>query len=309
MTTAHVTRIAPSPTGDMHLGTARTAYHSWLIARSTGGRLILRIDDTDAARNSEQSVTVIDEVLSWLRLDHDMRVRQSERGPLYARLAELLLSAGLARRDDGCIRLSPESIPDAWNDTIGGRIRISSEDAAAINGLVLVRSDGSPTYHFASVADDMDLGVTWVVRGIDHLSNTAKHVTLWNALAAVPWESAGRDLPLWSHVGLITKDGKKLSKRDGASSMLRYRESGIDPDALLNWVLRLGWGPSVDDRTTKVIDRARALELFLKGGRMRASPANMDPALLAAYDRRYKGTVERASRAVASAEEIPRRTA
>jgi glutamyl-tRNA synthetase len=296
MTTPHVTRIAPSPTGDMHLGTARTAYHAWLIARSTGGRLILRIDDTDAARHSEAAVSVIDNVLAWLRLDHDLRVRQSDRGALYARLADLLLSAGLARRDDGCVRLFPATIPGAWTDTVGGTIRVTKSDAAAIDGLVLVRSDGSPTYHLASVADDMDLGVTWVVRGIDHLSNTAKHVALWNALASVPWDGAGRPLPLWSHVGLITQGGKKLSKRDGASSMLRYRDAGTDPDALLNWVLRLGWGPTVDDRTTKVIDRDRALALFLDGGRMRSSPANMDPALLAAYDRKYRGARDRAAR-------------
>jgi glutamyl-tRNA synthetase len=249
----------------MHLGTARCAYHSWLIARSTGGRMILRIDDTDVTRHSEPAVAVIDDVLDWLRLDNDLRVRQSQRGPLYARLADLLLSAGLARRDDGCIRLAPASIPDSWTDTVGGTIRVTKSDVAAIDGLVLVRSDGSPTYHLASVADDMDLGVTWVVRGIDHLSNTAKHVVLWTALASVPWDGAGRPLPLWSHVGLITQGGKKLSKRDGASSMLRYRVAGTDPDALLNWVLRPGWGPTVDDRTTKVIDRARALELFLDG--------------------------------------------
>ena len=109
--------------------------------------------------------------------------------------------------------------------------------------------------------------------------------------------AAARPLPLWTHVGLITQKGRKLSKRDGAASLLGYRDAGTDPDALLNWLLRLGWGPTVDDRTTRMIDRGRALALFLGGGRMRASPANMDPALLAAYDRRYKAAKENASRA------------
>src|SRR5690606_29958325 len=108
------------------------------------------------------------------------------------------------------------------------------------------------------------------------------------------WSAASRPMPRWTHVGLITQKGRKISKRDGAASLLGYRDAGVDPDALLNWVLRLGWGPTVDDKTTKMLDRDRALALFLTGGRMRSSPANMDPALLAAYDRRYKGAKERA---------------
>ena len=164
----------------------------------------------------------------------------------------------------------------------------------AVDGLVLVRSDGMPTYHLASVVDDMDLGVTWVIRGSDHVSNTARHVAIWTALSSCTPGSP--PLPSWTHVGLITSDGKKVSKRDGAASMLGYRDAGTDPDAMFNFLLRLGWGPSVDDRTTRTISRDRAVSLFLDGGRMRATPANMDLALLASFDRKYKGAAEAAAR-------------
>ena len=295
----HRTRIAPSPTGDLHLGTARTAYFCYLIARASEGAFILRIDDTDLARHSEAAVQVIDDSLAWLGLEHDLRIRQSARLPLYRMLADKMLSAGLARLDDGCIRLAPNDVPASWTDTICGSIAVGERDRETIRDLVLMRSDGMPTYHMASVVDDMALGITWVVRGADHTSNTPKHIALWRALARVEWEGAGTAEPLWSHVGLITSKGAKLSKRDGAASLLSYRDAGIDPDALLNWVLRMGWGPTVDDKTTKMIDRHRAIELFLDGGRMRASPANMDTALLAAYNRRYQGSKQQAARAEA----------
>ena len=291
----HVTRIAPSPTGDMHIGTARTALFCWLAARASGGRFILRIDDTDATRNTDASVGAIDATMGWLGLDHDLRVRQSDRLPLYAAACSRLLAAGLARRDGAAVRLSPGgSAPRHWDDTLLGRIPVTDRDMAAVDGLVLVRSDGMPTYHLASVADDMDLGVTWVIRGSDHISNTAKHVALWSALSACTPGSPPP--PAWSHLGLITSMGRKLSKRDGAASMLAYRDAGVDRDAMCNFLLRLGWGPTVDDRTTRTISRGRAVSLFLDGGRMRVAPSNMDPALLASLDRKYKGAAEAAAR-------------
>jgi len=297
MTTAHTTRIAPSPTGLFHIGSARTALFNWLIARATGGRFLLRIDDTDNARNDERAVQVIDDALAWLGLDHDMRVRQSDRLDLYRNLAADLVRAGLARMDGTAVRFAPKVIAEGWYDTIAGRIAITDNDRKAIDGLVLLRSDGMPTYHLASTVDDMDLGVTWIVRGTDHLSNTAKHVVLWEALASLDWSGHGRGLPLFTHVGLITQNGKKVSKRDGSASLLSYRDDGICADAMFNWLLRLGWGPTVDDRTTRTITRDRALALFLDGGKMRSSPANMDMALLASLDRKYKGAIERAARA------------
>jgi glutamyl-tRNA synthetase len=292
----HTTRFAPSPTGLLHIGNARTALFNWLIARATGGIFVLRIDDTDAARNTPEAVQVIDDAMEWLRLDHDVRVRQSDRLGLYEAVADMMLMAGVARRDGAAVRFVPGNMPAGWVDTIAGSVAISRNDSDVIEGLVLIRSDGMPTYHFASVVDDMDMGVTWVIRGTDHFSNTAKHVALWSALSMLDWSGNGRPLPLFSHVGLLTQGGRKVSKRDGSASLLAYRDNGIGADAMCNWLLRLGWGPTVDDKTTKMIPRERALELFLDGGHMRSSSANLDPMLLASLDRKYKGARERASR-------------
>ena len=291
MTKPHTTRIAPSPTGLLHLGTARTALFCWLAAKASGGRFLLRIDDTDAARNLDSALAVIDDGLAWLGLDHDARFRQSDRGAFYSALADGLIAAGLARRDDGAVRLNLPlaDVPRRWTDTVGGAMSVGDKDAGFAASMVLLRSDGSPTYHFASVADDMDTGVTWVIRGTDHISNTARQVALWTALGRLDWSGAATGLPLWTHVGLVTYLGRKMSKRDGAASLLSYRDAGIHPEAMCNFLLRLGWGPSVDDKTARTIDRTRAVSLFLDAGRMRPSPANMDPMLLAALDRRYKG--------------------
>jgi glutamyl/glutaminyl-tRNA synthetase len=281
---SHVTRIAPSPTGLLHLGTARTALFNWLVARSTGGRFILRIDDTDAARNVPEAIQVIDEALAWLGLDQDLRVRQSDRLELYRFVADHLVKTGQAFRDEGAVRLRLADLPDAWNDTVIGLTPITDAIRKQIDGMVLMKSDGYPTYHFASVFDDIDFRVSWVIRGVDHVSNTPKHIAIWRALASVkPMPE-----PLWSHIGLLTEDGKKISKRDGAASLLSYRDQGIDPDAMFNWLLRMGWGPSVDDKSTTTISRDRALELFLNGGGMRPSPSNIDRKKLDSLDRRYK---------------------
>jgi glutamyl-tRNA synthetase len=282
-----------------HLGSARTALFNWLAAKASGGRFILRIDDTDLARNTAEAVQVIFDAMDWLRLSYDLCVRQSDRLDIYRKLAEDLVAGGLARRDGTAVRLSAIDVPDSWEDTLAGRIAITEHDRGIIDDLVLLRSDGMPTYHMASVIDDMDLGITWVIRGSDHLSNTPKHIALWQALAKLDWAGAATPMPLWTHLGLITSGGKKISKRDGSASLLDYRDRGIDPDAMVNWLLRLGWGPSVDDKTTRTIDRERAIRLFLDGGRMRPSPANMDPMLLESLDRKYKGARERAARNVA----------
>jgi glutamyl-tRNA synthetase len=288
---AHTTRIAPSPTGMLHLGTARTALFCWLAARASAGRFMLRIDDTDRARNSAEAVAPIYEGLEWLGLNYDLHARQSDRLGIYASVADKLLSSGLARRDEGAVRLCvpADIVPARWQDTVGGTMKVGDKDRAMAADLVLLRSDGSPTYHFASVVDDMEFGVTWVIRGSDHISNTPRQMALWSTLAGIDWAGSGTPLPLWSHVGLVTHKGTNLSKRDGAASLLSYRDAGVHPEAMCNFLLRLGWGPSVDDRTARVIDRERAVALFLTGGRMRPSPANMDPVLLASLDRRYRG--------------------
>lgn len=297
----HVTRIAPSPTGLFHIGSARTALFNWLVARSTGGRFILRIDDTDAARNTPEAVAVIDDALSWLGLDHDVRIRQSDRFGLYRGLADGLVAKGLARRDGDAVLLAAPTLPDAWRDTLAGDIRVTDNDRKLADGLVLVRRDGTPTYHMASVADDMAMGVTWVVRGQDHLANTPKQVALWDALSRLDWDGAKTPMPLWTHVGLIMHGGKKVSKRDGSASLLDHRARGVDPDAMGNWLLRLGWGPTGDGKGDRTIDRDRALAIFLDGGRMRSSPANMDLPLLDSLNRKVLGGRERAARLAAAA--------
>lgn len=298
--TSYITRIAPSPTGMFHLGTARTAYFNWLAARASGGRFILRIDDTDAARNDNAYVDVILDAMKWLGLDYDCMFRQSTRQDVYACYADRLLDADLAYRDvtdaGTAIRLRPVSSRLAWKDMIAGSIKITDSDRKNADGLVLMRSDGSPTYHFASIIDDIDMGVNLVIRGTDHINNTSKQIAIMTALDLLlhtpihPIEFA--------HIGLIDHmvDGKrkKMSKRDASASLLDYRDRGYDPDAILNFILRLGWSPSDAnfDKKVKMLDRDMAVRMFLTDGRMRNSPVLFDPVMLDALDRRYKAARE-----------------
>lgn len=286
-----ITRIAPSPTGDMHLGTARTAYFNWLAARASGGSFILRIDDTDINRSDPKFSQVILDTMIWLGLDYDNLIYQSKRFDVYRDIADKLLKNGQAQNIDNAIVLSPihpENISDSWYDDIAGSIIISDDDKTLIkNGIVLIKSDGSPTYHFASVVDDIQFGINFVIRGKDHTTNTARQVVLYNCLKFV-LHDYNYSLPSYAHIGLIRKDGAKLSKRDGAASMLWYKQQGYDPDAMLNFMARLGWGPTVDDKTTAILPKQRMLELFLSGGKMKNSDANMDTKKLDSYDRKYK---------------------
>ena len=276
----YTTRIAPSPTGDFHIGTARTAYFNWLAAKASGGRFLLRIDDTDTARNDPASVTVIYDCLDWLDLKPDAIIRQSGRNNRYTKIANDLLDRGLAMRADNGAVLMKNGASTGWHDMIRG----NREPGAAAHDLardqVLIKADGQAVYHFASVVDDIDMGVNLVIRGIDHDTNTWRHAGLYTAL--------GADLPVFAHVGLITRDGKKISKRDDAASLLRYRDDGIDADAMLNFLLRMGWAPRRDDKSTSLIDRDRAVKMFLDHGKMRSSPAALDLQKLHSFDRKYK---------------------
>lgn len=285
----YVTRVAPSPTGDFHIGTARTAYFNWLAARATGGRFELRIDDTDTARNNEDAVRVIDEAMSWLGLDFDFRFRQSDRADAYAEAAASLLdSGGAVRADNGAVILSP-GFDASWSSRErNGVVKLmepSKDSRDLADGVVLMRGDGSPTYHFATVIDDAWRGVNLIIRGADHVTNTFRHAAIYRAIGAEP--------PVYAHVGLITKDKKKVSKRDSAASLLGWRDAGYDPDAFLNAVLRLGWGPTRDDKSTSVIPRDRALELFLEHGNLRGASCEMDIAKINWLDRRYKSDKEK----------------
>lgn len=279
-----VTRIAPSPTGYFHLGTARTAYFNWLAARASAGSFILRIDDTDNARNQAACLDVIYQAMDYLRLDFDLTFKQSDRLGRYQQVAQQLLDAGRAAKRDGAVFLSHQLPAQVcgFDDWAAGRVPLTAIDKDCIDKLVLLRSDGMPTYHFANVVDDIDHGVNLVLRGADHICNTMKQVAVYGALCA--------PLPQYAHVGLLhaLDTGKKLSKSAGAPSVLDYRDQGVNADALCNFLLRLGWGPRVDDRSTVTLDRTRALQLFLSGGRMRAAASKVDFRMLDKLDRRYK---------------------
>lgn len=276
------TRIAPSPTGDMHLGTTRTCYFNWLAARASGGSFLLRIDDTDKKRSKKKHVKTILTTMKWLGLDYDEIVYQSDRFDRYRSLANALVDIGDATvLDNGAIAFNrPEEFVKKWKDNVAGWVKISDKDKENVDGLIMIKEDGSPTYNWASIIDDQDYQINYIIRGNDHLSNTTKQVLIYNSM--------GHPLPEFAHIGLIHYQKKKLSKRDDAAGMLYYRDKGYDPDAVLNFMLRLGWGPRRDDKTTKTINRDRALELFLDGGKMRAASSNMDLNMLEAFDRKYK---------------------
>lgn len=280
------TRIAPSPTGDMHIGTARTAYFNYLAARASGGSFILRIDDTDVNRNSQDHIEVILNVMDWLGLDFDSIHYQSHRNAAYYAAAVRLIDKDLAYWDGPAIRLSDKAnsfIPKDWTDTIAGSISVTPFDVDVIKNMVIWKSDGTPTYNFATAFDDMTMRITNIIRGVDHISNTPKQLTIMGCLN----DGHSYTQPMFTHVGLICKDKKVLSKRDGASSMLHYRDAGYDPDAILNFMLRLGWAES-DGKTIKKIDKDMAIDIFLTHGKMRSAPSNMDINLLDNFDRKYK---------------------
>lgn len=285
----NITRIAPSPTGDMHIGTARTAYFNWLAARASGGKFILRVDDTDQKRNDSASLEVILSTMKWLDLDYDEIVYQSSKFDAYKATAQQLIVLGWAIPKDGAVVFTSDLklkdgyvFPTSWKDEIKGDISITEDDRSHMEGMVLIKSDGSPSYNFCSIVDDMQMGINLIIRGVDHITNTAKQVVLWDAI------NGGKPLPRFAHLGLICVDGKPMSKRDGASSMLNYMNAGYDPDAMLNFLARLGWGPTKDDKSTALLPRDKMLEMFLTAGKMRSQPANFDIAKLESFDRKYK---------------------
>jgi nondiscriminating glutamyl-tRNA synthetase len=282
----------------MHIGTARTALFNWLVARATAGRFLLRMDDTDADRNMPEAEQPIFDGLTWLGLDWDEFHRQSDRTDIYRTCAGQLLDAGLAFcANNGAIVLRWKSRwPRIWNDEIGGERAITDQMVEQIDGrLVLVRGGdklGQATYQFATVVDDYFLGVNFIIRGVDHVENTGKQVAIWEALNEVSHENDDgkrrQELPKFAHVGLIFKDGKKMSKRDGASSLLDYRDKGYVPDAMFNFLLRMSWGPKRDDASSTFMNKEIAKSIFLNGGNMRSANAGFDQHKLDFYNRRYK---------------------
>ncbi len=246
-------RFAPSPTGYLHIGGARTALFNWIYARHTGGTFVLRIEDTDAARNSQEAVDVILQGLRWLGLEWDEGpisgdatapgkgdcgpYFQSQRRENYQRRVEALLSRGLAYEHEGAIKFKMQREAITIHDLVVGDVRRELTDREAVDpDFVIVRSDGQPVFHFVNVIDDLEMGITHVIRGEDHLSNTAKHIALFNAFGVKP--------PHYAHIPLIlNQDGSKMSKRDTGASLAHYTENGYAPEAVLNYLCLLGWSP------------------------------------------------------------------
>lgn len=227
-------RFAPSPTGYLHVGGARTALFNWLYARSVGGKFLLRIEDTDRQRSSEENVSVIIEGLSWLGLDYDEEIVFQGAGvERHQAVADQLLVSGHAHEDEGAIRFRMPQSEIAWDDAIHERIAFQGSD---IQDWVILRSDRTPTYNFVVVCDDIEMAITHVMRGDDHISNTPKQIAVYDALGRIP--------PTFAHVPMIHgPDGKKLSKRHGATAVGDYQNQGILPGAMRNFLALLGWNP------------------------------------------------------------------
>jgi glutamyl-tRNA synthetase len=265
-------RFAPSPTGYLHIGGARTALFNWLYARHTGGTFVLRIEDTDAARNSQEAVDVILNGLRWLGLDWDEGPLtpdatgpckgdrgpyfQSQRKENYQRRIEALMSRDLAYKHvDGTIKFrmtrDPILIPDL---VVGDVLRPLTDREEADPDWVLIRSDGQPVFHFVNVVDDLEMGITHVIRGEDHLSNTAKHIALFRAFGVEP--------PRYAHIPLILNaDGSKMSKRDKGASMTTYMDEGFLAEAVDNYLCLLGWSPKDNTEKLPLADVADRFDL------------------------------------------------
>jgi glutamyl-tRNA synthetase len=262
-------RMAPSPTGFLHIGGVRTFLFNWLFARGQGGEVLLRIENTDTSREVAESTEQIQRSLSWLGIDWDGEVTfQLDRMEKCKRLARRLVEEGKAYEDEGAIRFRmPDEGTTAWDDVVRGPIEFPNEE---LEDVVLVRSDGRPTYNFANPVEDMLDGITHVIRGADHVSNTPKQIQILRALGAEP--------PVYAHVpDVLGTDGKKLSKRHGAQSVEDFREQGYIPEALVNFLARLGW--AYDDKT-EVFSREELLRLFSLD-RVSPSPAVFDYEKLA----------------------------
>jgi glutamyl-tRNA synthetase len=309
------TRFAPSPTGDLHVGSARTALYSYLVARQQKGEFILRIEDTDLERSTPASVQAILEGMEWLGLEYDAGpFYQTERFPRYIAAAKALVDAGAAyycdcskerldtlraaqqaaqekpRYDGHCrgrsdINLNAPHVirfknPDqgavTWQDQVKGEISFANTE---LDDLIIVRSDGSPTYNFTVVVDDYDMEITDVIRGDDHVNNTPRQINILKAM--------GRPLPRYGHVPMILgDDGKRLSKRHGAVSVMQYRDEGYLPEALINYLFRLGFAHGDQE----IFTREEMLACF-RLDKVSASPAAFNTSKLNWMNQHYLKTM------------------
>ena len=253
-------RFAPSPTGKVHIGNIRAAIYNWLYARHTGGRFLLRVEDTDLERSTPEAIQALLECMQWLGLDYDEEAfYQTKNKPRHMEAVEKLLASGHAYRcertsRDGktgeviMFKMPTEGVIE-FDDIVKGKMSKKAED---IQDFAIVRSDGSPIFHIANVVDDIDQGVTHIIRGDDHVENTFKHICMFKAL--------GAPVPKYGHLSMIVnQQGKPYSKRDGAAFVGEFRDQGYLPDALFNYLLLLGWNPG-DDR--EVLTKSEMIELF-----------------------------------------------
>jgi glutamyl-tRNA synthetase len=303
------TRFAPSPTGFLHIGGARTALYSWAYARRHGGKFVLRIEDTDTERSTAQSVEAILEGMKWLGIDWDEGpFFQMKRLPRYKEVAEQLIAAGHAYYDympkaeldalraqqsargekprydravgqkytgsgPAPVRFrTPQEGEVGWNDLVKGLIAFPN---AELDDLVLLRADGVPTYNFGVVVDDLDMEITHVIRGDDHVNNTPRQIHIFNALK--------KPLPHFAHVPMILgADGERLSKRHGAVSVTQYRDDGFLPEALVNYLARLGWSHGDEE----IFPMQQFVEWF-DLGHVSRSPAQFNPEKLSWLNQQY----------------------
>ena len=257
-------RMAPSPTGFLHIGGVRTFLFNWLFARGRGGECLLRIENTDVSREVAEATEQIQHSLQWLGIDWDGAVTfQLDAMGRCGDLARRLVEEEKAYEDEGAIRFRmPDEGVTAWEDAVRGRIEFPNEQ---LEDLVIIRSDGRATYNFANPVEDMDDGITHVIRGSDHVSNTPKQLRILEAL--------GREPPVYAHVpDVLGSDGKKLSKRHGATAVDDFRIAGYLPEALMNFIALLGWAP---DGETTIMSPDELVERFTLD-RVGSSPATFD---------------------------------
>jgi glutamyl-tRNA synthetase len=323
------TRFAPSPTGYLHIGGARTALFSWAYARRHGGKFVLRVEDTDLERSTRESVEAILDGLRWLGIDWDEGpIFQMQRLARYQEAAERLIAGGQAyydympRQELDALRAAqqargekprydraigqryrgqgpapvrfktPQEGTVGWNDLVKGPIEFPN---AELDDLVLLRADGVPTYNFGVVVDDLDMDITHVIRGDDHVNNTPRQIHIFNAL--------GEKLPQFAHVPMILgADGERLSKRHGAVSVTQYRDEGTLPEALLNYLARLGWSHGDEE-----VFSARQLVEWFDLGHVARSPAQFNPEKLAWLNQQYLKGADDARLAALAAPELRRR--
>ncbi|MEG1799411.1 MAG: glutamate--tRNA ligase family protein, partial [Synergistaceae bacterium] len=260
-------RFAPSPTGSLHIGGAHTALFNWLWARHTGGTFVLRIEDTDRERSTAEYEQTIMDGMRWMGLDWDEGpdkggeygpYRQSERMDSYRKYADILLESGMAYEQDGAVFFKvPTGKKLTFDDAVYGHIEVMSENASVnqdgtIKNIVIIKKDGMPTYNYAVVIDDHTMDINTLIRGEDHIINTPKQLLIYDAL--------GFEAPTFAHLPMILgKNKKKLSKRDGATSVFEYNDLGYLPDGVFNFLALLGWSPR---NGQEIFSRDKAVELF-----------------------------------------------